>query len=77
MLAIVNGLGATHPLELSVVFKETVERLGAGGIEVARSLVGSYVTALDMAGASITLVRVDDEMLDLWDAPARTAAFVR
>jgi phosphoenolpyruvate---glycerone phosphotransferase subunit DhaK len=77
VLAIVNGLGATQPLELSVVFKETVERLGAGGIEVARSLVGTYVPALDMAGASVTLVRVDDELLDLWDAPARTVALVR
>lgn len=74
VLAIVNGLGATHPLELSVVFKDLIARLDAAGVEVARSLVGSYVTALDMAGASITLVRLDDEMLDLWDAPVRTVA---
>jgi dihydroxyacetone kinase len=39
---------------------------------VARSLVGSYVTSLDMAGCSVTLVRVDDEFLDLWDAPVAT-----
>ena len=43
-------------------------------MEVARSLVGPYVTALDMAGCSITLVRADDELLELWDAPVRTAA---
>jgi dihydroxyacetone kinase-like protein len=74
VLAIVNGLGATHPLELSVVFRETALLLEAQGIEVARSLVGSYVTALDMAGVSITLVRVDDEIVELWDAPVRTQA---
>ena len=73
VIAIVNGLGATHGLELSVVFREVFHRLEGQGIAVARSLVGSYVTALDMAGCSITLVRADDELLDLWDAPVRTA----
>ena len=74
VVAIVNGLGATHPLELAVVFKEVSERLREHSVTVARSLVGSYVTVLDMAGCSITLLRADDEMLELWDAPVRTVA---
>ncbi|MDO8213135.1 dihydroxyacetone kinase subunit DhaK [Conexibacter sp. CPCC 206217] len=72
VIVIVNGLGATHPLELSVLFRELSAHLGEHRIAVARALVGSYVTALDMAGASVTLVRADDEILDLWDAPVRT-----
>jgi len=43
-------------------------------VQVARSLVGSYITSLDMAGASVTLLRVDDELVSLWDAPVRTPA---
>ena len=74
VIAVVNGLGATHALELSIVFGELCTLLDAQGIVVARSLVGSYVTALDMGGCSITLVRADDELLDLWDAPVRTPA---
>jgi dihydroxyacetone kinase-like protein len=72
VILIVNGLGSTHPLELSVMFGEAADRLAARGVEVARSLVGSYVTALDMGGCSITAVRADDELLELWDAPVRT-----
>ncbi|MFI8568591.1 dihydroxyacetone kinase family protein [Rhodococcus sp. NPDC078407] len=69
VIAVVNGLGATHPLELHLLFGELSEFLSDKGIEIARSLVGSVVTALNMGGASITLVRADDEMLELWDAP--------
>ena len=69
VIAIVNGLGATHPLELHLLFGELSEYLSDKGIEIARSLVGSFVTALNMGGASITLVRADEEMLALWDAP--------
>jgi dihydroxyacetone kinase len=67
VILIVNGLGSTHPLELSVMFGEAADRLAARGVEVARSLVGSYVTALDLGGCSITAVRADDELLELWD----------
>jgi dihydroxyacetone kinase-like protein len=74
VIAIVNGLGSTHPLELSLMFEEVAERLGHGGITVARSLVGSYVTSLDMAGCSITLVRAEADLLELWDAPVLTPA---
>jgi len=72
VIAIVNGLGSTHPLELSLMFEETAELLHNGGLTVARSLVGSYVTSLDMAGCSITLVRAEPDLLELWDAPVLT-----
>ena len=72
VIVIVNGLGSTHLLELSVMFAEAAELLDGRGIEVARSLVGSYVTSLDMAGCSITLVRASAELLELWDAPVTT-----
>jgi dihydroxyacetone kinase-like protein len=74
VIVIVNGLGATHLLELSVMFAETATLLDSRGIEVARSLVGPYVTSLDMAGCSITLVRATAELLELWDAPVMTPA---
>jgi dihydroxyacetone kinase-like protein len=74
VIALVNGMGATPVAELYVVYRRVAERLGALGVEIARSLVGSYVTSLDMAGFSITLATVDDGMLELWDAPVRTAA---
>ncbi|AJE80538.1 dihydroxyacetone kinase N-terminal domain-containing protein [Streptomyces albus] len=75
VLAIVNGLGATHGLELAVAHRELTAQLDAAGITVARALVGTYVTALDMAGFSVTLLRCDDELLRLWDAPVRTPAW--
>jgi len=72
VLAFVDGLGATPLLELYVVYHE-LERLLAGhGITIARSLVGPYMTALDMAGCSISLLRLDDELTALWDAPVVT-----
>jgi dihydroxyacetone kinase-like protein len=74
VLVIVNGLGSTHLLELSAMFLAVAEHLGARGVAVARSLVGSYVTSLNMAGCSVTLVRVDDELVSLWDDPVRTPA---
>ena len=74
LLVIVNGLGATHGLELNVMFAETAQLLDGRGVEVERALVGPYVTALDMSGCSLTLVRLDDELVELWDAPVRTPA---
>jgi phosphoenolpyruvate---glycerone phosphotransferase subunit DhaK len=74
VIAIVNGLGSTHPLELSVMFLEAARLLDGLGVAVARSLVGPYVTSLDMAGCSITLVRMRPELLELWDAPVTTPA---
>jgi dihydroxyacetone kinase-like protein len=74
VIALVNGLGAAHGLELALVHREVVRLLGDRGVTVARALVGPYVTALDMHGCSVTLLRADDELLGLWDAPVRTPA---
>jgi dihydroxyacetone kinase-like protein len=74
VIAFVNGMGATPLLELYVMFNEVVTLLGKAGVPVARSLVGPYVTSLDMAGCSVTLLRADDDLLTLWDAPVRTPA---
>ena len=74
-LVVVNSLGATHGLELALVHRAVRRQLARRGITVARSLIGPYVTSLDMAGLSITLVRADDTRVALWDAPVRTPAF--
>lgn len=74
VLALVNGMGATPLLELYGFHSEVARVLDAHGVPVARTLVGNYVTSLDMAGCSVTLCRVDDELLRLWDAPVQTAA---
>ena len=76
VLAIVNGLGATHGLELGVAARETRRVLDGRGIGVARSLVGPYVTSLDMKGLSITLTALTDDLVKFWDAPVRTPALV-
>ncbi|MFE3581605.1 dihydroxyacetone kinase subunit DhaK [Streptomyces vinaceus] len=74
VLALVNGMGATPLLELYGFHAEVARVLAERGVPVARTLVGNYVTSLDMAGCSVTLCRADGELLRLWDAPVRTAA---
>lgn len=74
VLALVNGMGATPLLELYGFHAEVARVLEARGVPVARTLVGNYVTSLDMAGCSVTLCRADEELLRLWDAPVQTAA---
>jgi phosphoenolpyruvate---glycerone phosphotransferase subunit DhaK len=74
VIAFVNGLGGTPLIELYVMYHEVDKILSKHGVSVARSLVGSYITSLDMAGSSVTLLKVDDELLSLWDAPVRTPA---
>jgi phosphoenolpyruvate---glycerone phosphotransferase subunit DhaK len=74
VLAMVNGMGGTPLIELYIVFDALHRILGGKNITIARSLVGNYITSLDMAGASITLVRLDDEMIKNWDAPVHTPA---
>jgi dihydroxyacetone kinase-like protein len=74
VIAFVNGLGGTPLLELYVMYNEVNKILTGHGIAIARSLVGSYITSLDMAGSSVTLLKVDDELLSLWDAPVKTPA---
>src|SRR2546422_3606146 len=74
VLAFVNGMGGTPLLELYVVYMALNRILKGKNISIARSLVGSYITSLEMAGCSITLVRLDDEMTKYWDAPVHTPA---
>ncbi|MFG2983669.1 dihydroxyacetone kinase subunit DhaK, partial [Streptomyces sp. NPDC048258] len=74
VLALVNGMGATPLLELYGFHAEVARVLDARAVPVARTLVGNYVTSLDMAGCSVTLCRADEELLRLWDAPVQTAA---
>jgi phosphoenolpyruvate---glycerone phosphotransferase subunit DhaK len=73
-LLIVNGMGGTPLLELYLAFGIATRLLGERGIEISRSLVGNYVTSLEMQGMSVTLLRLDDELTRLWDAPVHTAA---
>jgi dihydroxyacetone kinase-like protein len=74
VLAFVNGMGGTPLSELYVIYRRVAEVCDRRGLRVVRSLVGSYVTSLDMQGCAITLVRMDDELLRLWDAPVETPA---
>ena len=74
VIAFVNGLGGTPLIELYLLYGEVARILGERGVTPVRSLVGPYITSLDMAGASVTLLRVTDELLRLWDAPVNTPA---
>ncbi len=74
ILAFVNGMGGTPLIELFIVYQELVKICQGRGITIARNLVGSYITSLEMAGCSITLLRLDDELTRLWDAPVHTPA---
>jgi len=74
VIALLSGLGGTPLIELYVIYADIAAALAERGIEVARVLVGDYITSLDMAGCSLTLVKADDEMLRLWDAPVNTTA---
>jgi dihydroxyacetone kinase-like protein len=72
VIAFVNGMGATPLIELYLMYGEVAAILEKAGVTVVRSLVGPYITSLDMAGCSVTLLAVDDELVQLWDAPVRT-----
>lgn len=74
VIVLLSGLGGTPLIELYVIYADIAEALAEHGIEVARVLVGDYITSLDMAGCSLTLVKADDELLRLWDAPVNTTA---
>ena len=74
VLAFVNGMGGTPLIELYVVANELNKILRGRDVTIARSLVGNYITSLEMAGCSITLLRLDDEMTHYWDAPVHTPA---
>jgi phosphoenolpyruvate---glycerone phosphotransferase subunit DhaK len=74
VIAFVNGMGGTPLIELYVMYHEVARILAGHGVEIARSLVGPYITSLEMAGCSVTLLKVTDDLLALWDAPVNTPA---
>jgi phosphoenolpyruvate---glycerone phosphotransferase subunit DhaK len=74
LLVFVNGMGGTPQLELYLLYGEIEAKLRSAGYVPARNLVGSYITSLEMAGASLTVLELDDELKALWDAPVHTPA---
>ena len=74
LAVMVNGMGGTPLLELYLVYNEVARIIGAKGATIARNLVGNYITSLDMAGASITVLRLTPDLTRLWDAPVETPA---
>ena len=70
----VNGMGGTPSIELYIVYRKAAEIAKKHGIKVVRCLVGSYITSLEMAGCSITMLKMDADLLKLWDAPVKTPA---
>jgi len=74
VIAMLNGMGGTPLLELYLAYGELEQHLRGRQITIARRLVGNYITSLDMAGCSITLLQADDELLSLWDDPVLTPA---
>lgn len=75
VIVLVNGMGGTPASELYIVYRRVAQRLAEAGIDIERSLVGSYVTSLEMAGASVTIMKTDDELTELFDAPVCTTAY--
>jgi dihydroxyacetone kinase-like protein len=74
VLLLLNGMGGTPLLELYVLYRKAEQIAKQAGLTISRRLVGNYVTSLEMAGASITLLKLDDEMRSWWDAPVNTPA---
>ena len=74
VLLFINGLGGTPLIELFIIYRKAAEIAKRAGLKVTRNLVGSYITSLEMAGTSITLLRLDKELTALWDAPVLTPA---
>ncbi len=72
VIAMVNGMGGTPIAELFVVYRKLAEICEKKGLTIVRNLVGNYITSLEMQGVMITLLRVDDEMVELWDDPVLT-----
>jgi dihydroxyacetone kinase-like protein len=71
-IVMLNGMGGTPLIELYLMYGEVARILEKHGITIARNLVGNYITSLDMAGCSVTVLRADDEIVSLWDAPVET-----
>ena len=75
VLAFVNGMGGTPLSELYIVYRKLAEICQKQGLEIVRNSIGSYITSLEMQGCSITLLKLDDEMIQLWDAPVNTPSW--
>jgi len=74
VLAFVNSMGGTPVSELYIVYRKLAEICEKRGLKIVRNLIGPYITSLEMQGCSVTLLRMDDELIRLWDAPVRTPA---
>jgi dihydroxyacetone kinase-like protein len=72
ILLFVNGMGGTPLIELYIAYRKAHEIATQHGLKVVRSLVGPYITSLEMAGMSITLLKLDEDLIKLWDAPVLT-----
>jgi dihydroxyacetone kinase-like protein len=72
VLLFVNSMGGTPLIELYILYRKAYEILEAKGIKVVRNLIGPYITSLEMAGCSFTLLKMDDDLIKLWDAPVKT-----
>jgi dihydroxyacetone kinase-like protein len=73
VIVMVNGMGGTPLIELYLMYGEVTRIMEKAGITVARNLVGNYITSLEMAGCSVTVLRANEELIRLWDAPVHTA----
>lgn len=71
-IVMLNGMGGSPLIELYLMYGEVAALLEKAGVTVARNLVGNYITSLDMAGCSVTVLGADDELIRLWDAPVVT-----
>ena len=74
VICMVNGMGATPLMELYTLYNDVAKIAEKKGLKIVRNLVGNYVTSIDMAGASISLMKVNDDIIKLWDYPVHTAA---
>jgi dihydroxyacetone kinase-like protein len=74
VIAMVNGMGGTPMIELYIIYNKLNQICQGKGITISRRLIGNYITSLEMQGCSITLLKADDELLALWDAPVHTPA---
>jgi dihydroxyacetone kinase-like protein len=74
IILFVNGMGGTPLIELYIIYRKAAKIAEKHGLKVARNLVGSYITSLEMAGCSVTVLRADDNLVKLWDAPVNTPA---
>jgi len=72
VLAFVNSMGGTPLSELYIVYRKLAEICDKKGLQIVRNLIGPYITSLEMQGCSITLLKVDDELIRYWDAPVKT-----